>query len=372
MKTLLKNKLAVKRYKTIMNIGNWLSQLPYKLTPPPFRLIQIGSAFWQSRALYIAIKLGISDVLGSSKKSTSNIAETLNLSEDHLYRLMRMLASIGVFEELSPRFFKNNKTSHYLRENNPNNIRAMILMHNSREMSLPWMESLEESIKDGGIPFKKINKLDLFEYMNKNKDFDSLFSKAMDSVENVAGSDFLQDLNWKRFTRIIDVGGSKGAKSLAILKNNPKLKAVVYDRPQVIKEAENYWKGNIDNSLLSRVKFVEGNMLESVPPAESDTDAYFLMAVFHTFNNSQCQKILANLKHAVGNKKPYIIIADAVAEEMNINPFIAAMDMQMLMGTEGRERTLSEWNLLFKNTGFKIEEIIEARTFVKYIVLKPK
>ncbi len=353
-----------------MGIANWLQQLPNKVTPPPFRLIQIGSAFWQSRVLYVVTKLEIADALGNSTINTIELAKQLHLNEDHLYRLMRMVSSLGVFEELSHRVFKNNKTSHYLKKDNQNSIRSMILMHNSPEMIMPWIESLESSIVDGGMPFEKSNQYDMFDYMNKNQEFDLLFSKAMDSVENVAGSDFLKDLKWSEFTRIIDIGGSKGAKSLAILKENPALKAVVFDRPQVIEEAKNYWEGKIDKEVLNRVEFIEGNMLKSIPKAESDSDIYFFMAVFHTFDDDTCKQILVNLKNAIGHKRPYIIIADTVASEIKIDSITALIDMQMLVGTKGRERTLNEWNNLFYNTGFFIEKVIDIRMFAKFIVVR--
>ncbi len=193
---LTKNKFAIKRYGKLMRFANWLQQIPNKVTPPPFRLIQIGSAFWQSRTLYVGTKLGLADEIGDTEKGTSTLAEALTLNEKHLYRLMRMLASIGVFTETSPRIFKNSKLSDSLRKDNSGNVRAMVLMHNSPEMTKPWFESLEASIRNGGIPFEKINNVDLFEYMNQNKDFDALFSQAMDSVENVAGTQFLEDFNW--------------------------------------------------------------------------------------------------------------------------------------------------------------------------------
>jgi len=369
---LAKNTFAIKRYGKLMRFANWLQQIPNKVTPAPFRLIQIGSAFWQSRALYVGTKLEIADEIADSEKSISAIAKTLSLNEDHLYRLMRMLASIGVFTETSPCTFKNSKLSHYLRKDNPDNVRAMVLMHNSPEMTKPWIESLEESIRDGGTPFEKVNHADMFEYMNQNKDFDTLFSQAMDSVENVAGTDFLKDFNWGAFKRIIDVGGSRGSKSLSILKANPNLKAIVFDRPAIIEEAKETWKGKESESLLERIEFVGGDILESIPQAESNEDVYFFMAVFHTFNDSDCRKILQNLRTAIGDKSPYIVITDAVASEQNIDAITASMDMQMLMGTKGRERTRSEWENLFKETKFSIEQVMDIRTFAKYIVLRCK
>ncbi len=367
---LAKNTFAIKRYGKLMRFANWLQQIPNKVTPAPFRLIQIGSAFWQSRALYVGAKLEIADEIADLEKSTSSIAKILSLNEDHLYRLMRMLASIGVFTETSPRTFKNSKLSQYLRKDNPNNVRAMVLMHNSPEMTKPWIESLEESTRDGGIPFEKVNHADMFEYMNQNKDFDTLFSQAMDSVENVAGTDFLKDFNWGAFKRIVDVGGSRGSKSLSILKANPNLKAVVFDRPAIIEGAKEKWKGKESESVLERIEFVGGDILESIPQAESDEDIYFFMAVFHTFNDSDCRKILHNIRTAIGDKSPYVVITDAVASEQNIDAITASMDMQMLMGTKGRERTRSEWENLFNETGFSIKQVMDIRTFAKYIVVR--
>lgn len=347
-----------------------MQQIPNKLTPPPFRLIQIGSAVWASRVLYTATKLGLADEIGDKEKSTASLAATLQLHEDHLYRVMRMLASLGVFTETSHRTFKNSKLSEYLRKDNPKNVRAMVLMHNSPEMIKPWLETLETSIRDGGIPFEKVNGVDLFEYMNQNREFDALFSQAMDSVENIAGVDFLDDFNWGQFKRIIDVGGSTGSKSLTILKANPELKAVVFDRAEIIEGAREKWQGKETESVLARMEFIGGDALESIPQSESDSDVYFFMAVFHSLDDNDCRKILNNLKTAMADKSPYVVIADTVASEVNLDPTIASMDMQMLMGTKGRERTMSEWRQLFNDTGFHVEIIMDIRAFAKFIVLR--
>lgn len=369
---LQKNIGAIKRFAKVMKFANWLQDIPNKITPAPFRVMQIGSSFWQSRALYVATKLGLADVLADSEMSTTSLSQHLKLNEDHVYRLMRMLSSIGVFLETSPRTFKNSKLSNCLREDNVNNVKAMVFMHNSPEMTKSWFDSLEESIKDGGIPFERSNGVDLFEYMNENKDFDVLFSQAMDTVENVAGTIFLEDFNWGHFTRIIDVGGSKGSKSLSILKSNPSLKATVFDRPQIIRDARESWKNTEYNSILNRVEFVGGDILQSIPKSESNNDVYFFMAVFHTFNDVDCKKILHNLSLAIGVNRPYVVICDSVANEMNIDAITASMDMQMLMGTKGRERTLDEWKNLFIDTDLYIEKILNIRTFAKYVIVRKK
>lgn len=364
-----KNSILVKVFWWAMGFATWLQSIPEKVTPAPFRLIQIGSSFWQSRALYVATKLKLADELADAEKSTQQLADSLQLNEDHLYRLMRMLSSFGIFKETNIRHFKNNAISQYLREDNPKNVRSMILMHNSPEMALPWINELEASIKDGEIPFEKANGLDLFEYMNQNSDFDYLFSAAMTSVESISGTDFLQDFNWGQFERLIDVGGSNGAKAASILQANPKLSALVFDRPQVIEEAQRNWEQNSEATLQNRMSFQGGDMLESIPECLSDKDVYLFMGIFHGFSDADCEAILNNLKTALAGRKPCIVIADAVADEMNIDPITASLDMQMLMGTRGRERTRSEWERLFDRSRFKLETILDIRTFAKYLVI---
>jgi hypothetical protein len=193
----------------------------------------------------------------------------------------------------------------------------------------------------------------------------------MDSVENLTGNEFLDDFNWGAFDRIIDVGGSKGSKSISLLKSFPKLKAVVFDRPQIINAAKTYWTDKISAEILCRVEFQPGDMFDVLPQATSDKNLYVFFAIFHALNDKDAKKVLGNLKSAIGTKNPYILIVDSVAEEMQINPTIASFDMQMLIGTRGRERTLSEWKQLLNESGYTILEIIDVRTFAKFIVIKP-
>jgi len=371
MKKLATNTFRIKLFNKLMSFASVLQNIPAKITPPPFRLMQIGSLFWQSRALYVATKLELADVIGDTEKSTMEIASVLQLHEDHLYRLMRMLGSMGIFDETAPRVFKNSKTSAFLRMDNPKNVRAMILMHNSPEMTKPWMESLEESICDGGVPFAKANGVDLFSYMDQNKDFDLLFSQAMDAVENLTGNLILEDFNWGRFDRIIDVGGSKGSKALSILQSYPNLKAVVFDRPQIIEAAKTHWNGKIAPDILTRIDFQGGNLFETLPTAASDNDLFVFFAIFHGLSDEECTKVLINLKAAIGTHKSYVLFGDAVAEETHINSTVASFDMQMLIGTTGRERTSSEWGRLLENSGFEIVEIMNVRAFAKFIIAKP-
>jgi hypothetical protein len=368
MQSLQKNSFKVKMFARAIAVANWLATLPNRLTPPPFRLMQIGSAFWQSRALYVAAALGVADEIGKEAKSSGEIAEALSLHEEHLYRLLRMLASIGVFEESKQRVFRNNRLSDCLRSDHPQSVRDMVLMHNSEEMARPWFESLETCIRSGETPFVKTHGQELFAYMDGHAEFDALFARAMDAVESLTGLDYLRDFDWDRFDRLVDIGGSKGAKALAILKNNPKLRALVFDRPQVIATAEAYWRQQGAADLLPRVDFASGDLLKEIPAAHSERDIFLCMALFHALGDEDARCVLTNLRQAIGSSGATLLIVDTVADEVGIDPNVAAFDMQMLIGTRGRERTLTEWQHLLDADGFSILEVVAVRTFARFIV----
>lgn len=368
MPSLQANRFKVRLYQQVLKLANKIQAIPAKLTPPPFRLLQISSAFWQSRALYVATRLQIADALAEQTLTTQALAKQLHLHEDHLYRLLRMLAALGIFQETAAGYFKNSAASHYLRIDHPQSIRAMILLHNSPEMSSPWFEALEDSLRTGSIPFKQQHGAELFAYLDTHSEFDQLFSAAMSSVKHLTGNEFLQDFKWDEFKRLIDVGGSTGHKTLSILQTHPQLTALVFDRPQVVAQAD--WQGKFPAEVLARLQFQGGNMFVSLPPAESEQDLYVFSAIFHSLSDIQGKQVLANLKQACGAYKPWVVIADLVVAESQTDSTIASFDMQMLMGTQGRERTLSEWQSLFADSGFSLVEVFELRTFAKFLLLR--
>jgi hypothetical protein len=366
-----KNTGAVRRFAKIMKFGAWLQAIPDKMTPPPFRLMQISSAFWQSRALYVAARLDIATVLGNEELDADQISTRVAANADAIGRLLRMLVAMGIFEETAPRLFRNNKLSAFLRTDNAKNMRAMILMHNSDAMSRPWFEQLEQGVRQGVAPFQLSHGEELYKYLDHHADFDTLFSEAMDSVEALTGDSFATDFDWGRFGRIIDVGGSRGTKSLSILKRHPHLKALVVDRAQVIAEAERYWSAHI-MSGVDRLSFQTCDLLTTIPPAKNERDIYLLSAVLHGFDDATCVTVLRNLRNACGSTGARIALLEMVLPEVGANLAGTSFDMQMFMGSRGRERTLREWTLLFDRGGIVLEEIIGLQSFGNILVVCPK
>jgi hypothetical protein len=369
---LQKNPGAVRRFAKLMQFAAWLQSIPNKLTPPPFRLIQIGSAFWQSRALHVAVRLDIASVLADETLTVEAIAAHIGASADAVHRLLRMLSAMGIFTEQPPDSFRNNRLSAYLREDNRQNVRAMILMHNSPEMSVPWYEQLEQGMRNNEVPFQLAHGDTLYGYMDSHAEFDRLFTRAMASVEALTGDSFATDFDWRQFDRVIDVGGSQGNKSVALLKRHPHLSALVFDRSQVIQAAANHWAEQALPSLLARLAFQAGDLLESVPSANNDRDIYLLSAVLHGMDDGACVKALGNLASACAGTGARIALLEWVVAKNQADFASAAFDMQMFMATRGRERTLAQWRHLFGQSGLALEEVVGLQSIGKLLVLKPQ
>jgi hypothetical protein len=367
--TLQINTGPVRRFSKAMKFGAWLQSIPNKLTPAPFRLLQIGSAYWQSRALFVAARLDVATLLGEESLSATELAARLSVSADALGRLLRLLAAIGIFTETAPMVFRNNTLSCHLRSDKPDSVRAMILLHNSEPMSRPWFEQLEAGIRSDTSPFRLSHGEELFDYLDHHPDFDRLFSEAMDSVENLAGDGFATDLDWGRFERLIDLGGSRGSKTLTILRHHSNLSALVVDRPQVIEEAERYWS-NHPAQCIDRLRFQAGDLLDSIPVATGSQDIYLLSAVLHAFDDATCVRLMRQLRAAMGDSGARAAVLEMVVPETGADIASASFDMQMFVGCQGRERTLSEWKSLIQASGLALEEVVGLRSLGSILILR--
>lgn len=361
---------AAKGFAMASWLAGKLQSLPNRLTPPPFRLMQIGSAFWQSRALHLAATLDLASLLGDKTMSCEELASHSQTDPEALFRLLRLLAAMGVFRLDGERNVTNNKLSQPLRSAHPASVRSMVLMHNSPPMSRPWFEQLEAGIRTGQTPFRLCHGKGLYEYMGQDAGFDALFASAMDEVEALGGDSFATAFNWKAFDRLIDVGGSKGAKSMAILRRHPHLRACVVDRVELIRKAREAVVPQADEALRARMDFIEGDALGLLPGATGPRDVYLLSAVLHGFDDETCVRILRNVAGKAASGGAPIIVMELVVPGHRADLSAASFDMQMLMGTEGRERTLTQWRTLFSRSAVELTEVVHLASFGKMLVLR--
>ena len=123
---------------------------------------------------------------------------------------------------------------------------------------------------------------------------------------------------------------------------------------------------------MERMHFQAGDLLSSIPPAQSDKDIYLLSAVLHGFDDDTCIKALTHLASASGNSGACIAVMEVVLPEIRADIARVSFDMQMFMGTRGRERTLTQWKSLFERSDMALQEVVGLQSFGSILVIRPK
>lgn len=369
--SLQRNSVRAWVFSGLMRLFQTLGHLPVMLTPPPFRIMQLSMGFWTSCALYVAARLDVATQLGDRGLSLDELARRVGVRPDGLDRLLGLLAAQGLFQRSTDGGWRNNRGSQPLRDDQANGVRALVLMHNSPVMRRPWYDGLEDGLRGTRPPFEVIHGQEFYDYLSDHPETDNLFARAMDQVDALTGDGFAVDFDWGRFKRIIDLGGSNGAKAAAILRRHPTLSALVVDRPAVARQAEAAWCSRSADALSGRMTFA-GQDIFVEPPSAQPGDVYFLCAVLHGFGDEDCVDLLSAIGQAAIQAQAPIVVMEAIMPEQGFDPAVSAFDMQMFLCTRGRERTLSQWRALARQAGLRLDQVVHTTSVVHLLVLTPQ
>jgi len=318
---------------------------------PPFAvLFEMAIGRWVTSAICAAAKLGVADQLSSAPKTTTELAKQLNLHEDALYRLMRALASVGIFHEAEGRAFSQTPLSDLLRSNATPTQRDGALMFNDDWYNRCWAE-LPWSIQTGRPAPEKVFGMSLFEHLSKSPDEAVNFNNTMTGLSQRDGPVVASSYDFSGFEHIVDVGGGMGALLAAILKSAPKVRGTLFDMPYVIEQAKG---APILAKFTGRCEFSGGSFFGGVP---AGADAYIMKHIIHDWDQERATTILSNCRKAM-RPDGRLLVVDRVIGPPNQPDQAALFDLEMLVNAGGRERNEPEWRSLFAASGFKLDRII--------------
>lgn len=346
-----------------------------------------------SRAIYIVAKLRLADYLKDGPKSIQDLAEETKTHPDSLYRLLRMLSSIGIFAETKNegdeqqqqvdqniRRFELTPMASLIQSEAKNSIRNFALMF-GLESFKNAIDDLLYSIQTGENSFKHANGLEMYEYLDRNQKEGQIFNSAMASLTSSVTPLISSMYDFSQFNTIIDIGGGQGMLLSSILKDNAKLYGVLFDLPYAIQSAKKLYarqsansNENVNHDISSRCKLLEGDFFKSIPTTAAD--GYIIKNVILNWDDRSAAIILKNCLQAMidktssivsenqdnrKNTTPKLLIIDTIMPEGN-EPFIGKFtDILMLALThKGRIRTEEEFRKLLSSSGFDITGIIRS------------
>jgi O-methyltransferase domain/Dimerisation domain len=319
---------------------------------------QLIAGYWHTQCVYVAAKLGIADLLKDGPVSSDDLAKKTKTHPPALYRLLRGLASLGVFAEEGERRFALTPAAALLRDDIPGSQRAMAIMM-GEEHYKSWGE-LVSSVQTGKPAFEMIFGKPVFEFLSERPEQAAIFDRAMVGVHGRETSAVLDAYDFSAFSSIADIGGGNGSTLSGILERHPALHGTLFDLPGVIGRA----RQNVEKAGLSnRLHLVAGDFFESVP---SGADAYFLRHIIHDWEDEKALRILENVRRAMG-EEGRVLVVESVIPPGNDPCFGKLLDLTMLVIPGGQERTEDEYHTLFGKAGFRLSRIVPTQAEVSVI-----
>jgi hypothetical protein len=327
--------------------------------PPHVEMIRMGTAYWVSRIVFAAAKLGLADRLAAGAKSAAELAGAMNVHEPSLYRLMRTLASLGVLSEQPGQRFVLTELGASLKTGAPGAARASVLTLGSR-----WAQSAFDeivySVETGKTGFERAQGIGLFDYLSRHPDDASLFSQTMVGVHGEEPAAVAAAYDFSGFNTIVDVGGATGNLLASILAHHPQPSGVLYDRPYVVGEAPALLAAK---GVDGRVRIEAGDFFTGVP---AGGDAYLLSHIIHDWNEEQCLTILGHVRKAL---KPdgRLLLIEMVLPAGDVPHPGKLLDIVMLVMPGGQERTEEEYRTLLGKAGFRLDRVVPTASAVSVV-----
>jgi hypothetical protein len=323
--------------------------------------MQMLSGYWISQAIYVAAKLKLADHCNNGPRTSAELAAATGTHPQALYRLLRALASFGVFAEVNGKF-QLTPLAEALRSDVPDSQWAAAVMMGDEQFRT-WCDLLY-SIQTGHKAFDKIYGKPVFDYLAEHPENARVFDAAMTAIHGNETQAMLDAHDFSGIRTLVDVGGGNGSLLIRVLQQYPSLKGVLYDRPHVAQRAQANFAAA---GLADRCTTVGGSFFESVPPGH---DAYLMRHIIHDWNDEQCHTILGHIRRAIqpGGR---LLLVEGVVPPGNDPSFTKLLDLHMLLIPGGQERTEAEYRQLYASAGFRLKRIVPTRTEVSVLEGEP-
>ena len=317
--------------------------------PLPTVLLRARDGLILHQTLYVAAKLGVADHLEEGWRSAAELARELKVNEDALYRVLRLLASQGIFEENDARCFRNNQVSDFLRTGVPGSVRSLFIFWGS-DFHYPSFGHIMHSVQTGESSRTMLSGTDGFEHLRRDPEQARIFDDAMTNMSELAGPSIAAAYDFGAWESLMDVGGGNGILLSHILRAHAGLRGVLADQEHVLERARE--RGYLGGDLEARATMEPCNFFEKVPPG---CRAYVMKNVIHDWDNEQARVILGNCRKAIPADGALLLVEWNLfgANVPSNGKFI---DIVMLILTGGRERSVEEYRELVASAGFRLKQ----------------
>ena len=317
---------------------------------PEAYLMQISFGAMISQALYVAAKLGIADLVADKPQAVGALALVTGTHERALYRVLRSLAGVGIFEEIEPKVFAITPNAQPLRSGVPNSFRNGAIFVGEEWHWRVWGNMLH-SVRTGEPAWSSVQGAAVFEYLATRPEEAAIFNSAMTEMSANIAPVIVDAYDFSGFRTLADIAGGHGYLLAHILKSNPGLSGVLFDAPQVIAGAGELLERQ---GVAARVEKVSGDFFAAVP---AGADAYIMKHIIHDWDDERALTILKNIAAAMPDHGR-VLIVEMVVPDGNGPHESKVLDLEMLVSPGGVERTAAEYGTLLGAAGLRLTRIV--------------
>jgi hypothetical protein len=317
------------------------------------RLLALINGFQVSQAISVAATLGIADLLRDGARDYLALAAAAQVHPQSLYRLLRALAAVGIFNEDNDRQFSLTSLGEHLRSDATSSAGPWARLLGRPMYSRAW-SGLLESIQTGEIAFNSVHGMSVWEFRSERPDESAVFDQAMAAITDQIADAVLSAFDFSCYSTVVDVGGGHGAFITRILAANPPMRGILFDQAHVIAGAKEPLR---TAGVLDRCEIIGGDFFQAVP---GGGDTYLLKWILHDWNDDDAIAILRSCGRAMGNKGKLVVVEHIVGPR-NEGPEGKIMDLNMMVITGGVERTREEYASLFQRAGFQLVRVVPTR-----------
>ena len=314
--------------------------------PDPAPVIDLIEAFRRSKAMFASVELGVFDELEKGPATAAALAAKLRANAEALERLLDACVGLGLIEKREAQYLNRPIAQAYLCRSSERTLAGYIIY--SGKVLFPLWANLADAVREGTHRWKQTFNLEgpIFDHFFQNEDAMRTFILGMHGFGVLSSPAVVAAFDLSPFHKLVDLGGATGHLAIAACERYPELRAVVFDLARVIEAAG----PQVNRSAAaSRIELIAGDFFKEPLP---EADLFAAGRILHDWSEDKIRTLLGKIYGRLP-KGGGLLIAEKLLDDAKNGPTAAHMQsLNMLVCTEGKERSLMEYRALLKEAGF--------------------
>ncbi|HLI33913.1 MAG TPA: class I SAM-dependent methyltransferase [Terriglobia bacterium] len=312
----------------------------------PTVIVELIHAFRYSKIMFAGVSLGIFDLLGSGSREVRDLAQAVRADADALERLLNACVGLRLLRKDNGKYANEPVAQTYLRRDSDSTLAGYILY--SDRVLYPLWGKLEDAVREGANRWQQVFGAtgSLFDNFFKTDAAQRDFLAGMHGFGLLSSPRVIEAFDLTPYRRLVDLGGATGHLAMAACERYPELRAAVFDLPSVIEVTREYVN---KRGFQDRIELIPGDFFKDPLP---EADLFSLGRILHDWSEEKIRLLLGKI-HARLPRGGALLIAEQLLDETKTAPLNAlAQSLNMLVCTDGKERTLSEYTAFLREAGF--------------------